>query len=69
MDDREARDRDIDDALRRVDELIADHPQLTPDTILSALDDEFVGSTIFPSQMGEIRREVDRRWTAKQVLA
>jgi len=62
MDDYERREQDIDDALRRVVELVDENPDLTPDLILSVLDDEFVGSSIFPSAMDLIIRHTDRTW-------
>ena len=62
MDDYERREQDIDDAMRRVVELVVENPDLTPDLILSILDDEFVGSSIFPSAMDMIVRYADRVW-------
>ena len=62
MDEYERREQDIDDALHRLVELVDENPDLTPDLILNILDDEFVGSSIFPSAMDLIVRYVDRVW-------
>lgn len=58
MNDRERRDQDIDDCLRRADELIDEAPWLTVEAILTVLDDEFAGSMIWPSEMGTVRSYV-----------
>ncbi len=47
--DREAYEADWYAAMRRAVELIEDHPFLEPETIITALDDEFAGSMILPS--------------------
>jgi hypothetical protein len=62
MDDYERRETDIDAAVKRIAELVDENPDMTPDLILNVLDDEFVGSSIFPSAMDLIIRETDRVW-------
>lgn len=56
----ETQDRETDEALARARELHDDHPHLTADLILAALDDEYAGSTIWPSGSETFRKEVDR---------
>lgn len=53
-------ERDTDDALGRAHELHEDQPHLTAPVILAALDDEFAGSSFWPSGSSSFVKKVER---------